>query len=114
MGFLPKPEDGEGERTITCVFANAPRAARKLEACALVAEPKLVDAKTSNNGGDQNVSDMRYLALKRYLAKQFHPDYAPGHGIEKIVRNEIFKEIWSEIDRLDHQEVSATCSVKVQ
>ena len=44
---------------------------------ALVAEAKLVDAKTNNNGGDQNVSDMRYLALKRYLAKQFHPDYAP-------------------------------------
>ena len=52
---------------------------------ALVAEAKLVDAKTNNNGGDQNVSDMRYLALKRYLAKQFHPDYASGHGTEKIV-----------------------------
>jgi hypothetical protein len=36
-----------------------------------------------------------------YLAKRFHPDYAPGQGIEKIVRNEIFKEIWNEIDRLD-------------
>jgi hypothetical protein len=35
------------------------------------------------------------------LAKRFHPDHAPGQGIEKIVRNEIFKEIWSEIDRLD-------------
>ena len=31
----------------------------------------------------------------------FHPDYAPEQGIEKIVRNEIFKEIWNEIDRLD-------------
>ena len=41
------------------------------------------------------------------LAKQFHPDYAPGEGIEKIVRNEIFKEIWNEIERLD-QGVSAT------
>ena len=36
----------------------------------------------------------------------FHPDYAPEQGIEKIVRNEIFKEIWNEIDRLD-QGVSA-------
>jgi hypothetical protein len=41
------------------------------------------------------------------LAKQFHPDYAPGRGIEKIVRNEIFKEIWIEIERLD-QGVSTT------
>jgi hypothetical protein len=71
---------------------------------ALMAEAELLEAtaKTSNNGGCQNVSDLRYAALKRYLAKRFHPDYAPGQGIEKTVRNEIFKEIWSEIERLDH------------
>src|SRR6266403_5289793 len=34
--------------------------------------------------------------------QRFHPDYAPGQGIEKIVRNEIFKEIWNEVERLDH------------
>jgi hypothetical protein len=75
---------------------------------ALVAEAKLVEAAENigNNGTSQSVSDFRYAALKRYLAKQFHPDYAPGHGIEKFVRNEIFKEIWS-VDRLNHQSVSA-------
>ena len=74
---------------------------------ALMAEAELLEAtaKASNNGGCQNVSDLRYASLKRYLAKRFHPDHAPGQGIEKIVRNEIFKEIWNEIDRLDHQEV---------
>jgi len=47
---------------------------------ALMAEAELLEAtaKTSNNGGCQNVSDLRYASLKRYLAKQFHPDYAPG------------------------------------
>ena len=76
---------------------------------ALMAEAGSLEAtaKTSNNGGCQNVSDLRYASLKRYLAKQFHPDYAPGRGIEKIVRNELFKEIWSEIERLD-QGISAT------
>ncbi len=76
---------------------------------ALMAEAQLLEAtaKPSNNGGCQNVSDVRYASLKRYLAKRFHPDYAPGQGIEKIVRNEIFKEIWNEVDRLD-QGVSAT------
>jgi hypothetical protein len=71
---------------------------------ALMAEAQLLDAtaKTGNKGGGaENVSDVRYASLKRYLAKRFHPDYAPGQGIEKIVRNEIFKEIWNEIDRLD-------------
>jgi hypothetical protein len=70
---------------------------------ALIAETQLLEAttRTSNNGSGQHVSDIRYASLKRYLAKQFHPDYAPGQGIEKIVRNEIFKEIWGEIERLD-------------
>jgi hypothetical protein len=67
-------------------------------------------AKTSNNGGRQNVTEFRYAALKRYLAKQFHPDYAPGQGIEKIVRNEIFKEIWNEIERLDQGFATARSS----
>jgi hypothetical protein len=62
---------------------------------------------SSHGGGDQKVSDLRYTSLKRYLAKRVHPDYAPGEGIEKIVRNEIFKEIWKEVDRLD-QGASAT------
>ena len=70
---------------------------------ALMAEAELLEgtAKTSNNGRCQNVSDVRYASLKRFLAKQFHPDHAPGQGIEKIVRSEIFKEIWNEIERLD-------------
>ncbi|HZD30009.1 MAG TPA: hypothetical protein VE251_15130, partial [Xanthobacteraceae bacterium] len=76
---------------------------------ALMAEAQLLEAtaKPSNNGPSQNISDLRYSSLKRYLAKRFHPDYGPGQGIEKIVRNEIFKEIWKEIERLD-QGVSAT------
>src|SRR5262245_47598669 len=75
---------------------------------ALMAEAQLRQATTkiSNNGACHNVTDVRYASLKRYLAKQFHPDCAPGRGIEKIVRNEIFKEIWDEIERLD-QGISA-------
>jgi hypothetical protein len=70
---------------------------------ALMAEAQLREAtaKTGNNGDGQNVSDLKYVSLKRYLAKRFHPDHAPGQGIEKTVRNEVFKEIWSEIERLD-------------
>jgi len=78
---------------------------------ALMAEAQLLEAtaKPTNNGAAQNVSDLRYSSLKRYLAKRFHPDYGPGQGIEKVVRNELFKEIWNEIERLD-QGVSATRS----
>ena len=81
---------------------------------ALAAEAKLAEtdrqlAEALASANRQNVSEFRYVVLRRYLAKQFHPDYAPGHGIiEKVVRNEIFKEIWSEIERLDYQAVPAT------
>ena len=83
---------------------------------ALMAEAQLLEAtaKTGNKGGGaENVREVRYASLKRYLAKRFHPDYAPGQGIEKIVRNENFKEIWNEIDRLD-QGVSATRGATVR
>jgi hypothetical protein len=76
-----------------------------------MAEAQLLEAiaKSTNNGASQKVTDLRYASLKRYLAKRFHPDYAPGEGIEKMVRNEIFKEIWNEVDRLD-EGVEATRS----
>jgi hypothetical protein len=45
--------------------------------------------------------DQRYGALRRFLAKRFHPDHAPGTGIEKLIRGEIFKEIWGEVGRLE-------------
>ena len=79
---------------------------------ALMAEGELLEAiaKTSSSSGSNKVSDLRYASLKRYLAKRFHPDYAPGQGIEKIVRNEIFKEIWNEIERLDQGFATARSS----
>jgi hypothetical protein len=78
---------------------------------ALMAEAQLLEATatTKNNGGSERVTDLRYASLKRYLAKRFHPDYSPGEGIEKVVRSEIFKEIWNEVDRLD-EGVAATRS----
>jgi hypothetical protein len=72
---------------------------------ALVAEAALLEIETGNNDERQNVRDLRYAALKRYLAKQFHPDFSPGEGIEKVIRSEIFKEVWSEVERLDRQTV---------
>jgi hypothetical protein len=44
---------------------------------ALMGEAQLLEARTrtSNKGASHHG---RYASLKRYLAKQFHPDYAPG------------------------------------
>ena len=69
---------------------------------AQLAEQKLStlnDTTLNDTGGDPN--DQRYGALRRFLAKRFHPDHAPGTGIEKLIRGEIFKEIWSEVGRIE-------------
>ena len=82
----------------------------KIRALRAEAECLEATAKTSINAGCQNPTELRYAALKRYLAKRFHPDFAPGEGIEKVVRNEIFKEIWNEIERLDQGFATARSS----
>ena len=66
----------------------------------MAAEARLNDLQNSDTG----VADRRYGALRRFLAKQFHPDHAPGSGFEKTIRSEMFKEIWSEIDRIDAEQ----------
>src|SRR5262245_2266617 len=79
------------------------------EVRALMAETQLLEvtAKKGNDGGRQNVGDVSYTSIKRYLARRLQPEFARGEGIEKVVRNEFLKEIWNEIDRLD-QGLSAT------
>ena len=64
---------------------------------ALLAEERL--SKLVDTAHDPD--DQRYGALRRFLAKRFHPDHAPGTGIEKLTRGEIFKEIWGEVGRID-------------
>ena len=63
----------------------------------LLAEERLRTQRNSETGK----GDGRYSALKTFLARRFHPDQAPGSGFEKLVRTEIFKEIWEEIGRID-------------
>ncbi len=61
------------------------------------AEEHLGDSRRADSGA----GDARYGTLRRFLAKQFHPDHAPGSGIEKMIRSEMFKEIWAEVERVD-------------
>lgn len=52
---------------------------------------------------DGNAVD-RYAVLKRFLARKFHPDHTQSEGFERLMRAEIFKEIWTEIDRIEKDE----------
>ena len=73
---LPPTSLADGEKN-GVAFATASGAASLAALRAMPAERLLeATAKTRNNGGRQNVSDVRYASLKRYLAKRFHPDFA--------------------------------------
>jgi hypothetical protein len=51
--------------------------------------------------GAADPSNRKYRKLKTVLAKLFHPDHSHASGIEKMVRTETFKLIWSEIEKID-------------
>ena len=42
----------------------------------------------------------RFDALRRLIAKELHPDFCDGGGIEKLIRAEFFKRVWSQIEEI--------------
>jgi len=46
-------------------------------------------------------SDERYAKLKKFLAKEFHPDYCLGTELERKFRSDFFKIMWSKVEELD-------------
>jgi hypothetical protein len=47
--------------------------------------------------------DNRFDALRRLVAKELHPDFCTGGHLEKLMRQEYFKKLWPEIERLAEQ-----------
>ncbi len=43
----------------------------------------------------------RYRALKKFIAREFHPDQVRADGIERLVRTEVFKTIWAHIEEIE-------------
>ncbi len=66
----------------------------KWEKRALAAE-----AQISILGADS--SSRKYQQLKNALAKEFHPDHLSPSDIEKAIRTETFKLIWTKIEEID-------------
>jgi hypothetical protein len=62
---------------------------------ALVAK-ELLEAELSR----RTKGDDRFDALRRLIAKELHPDFCTGGQLEKLMRQECFKKLWPEIERL--------------
>ena len=46
----------------------------------------------------------RFDALRRLIAKELHPDFCTGGQLEKLLRQECFKRLGPEIERIAEQE----------
>lgn len=51
--------------------------------------------------GPAKEGDPKYAALRRFLARELHPDAAPAADDVRSVKSELFKLVWAEITRLD-------------
>ena len=60
------------------------------KARALVAEQKATDL-TAQLANRQATRDDHFQALRRLVARELHPDFCEGGGVEKIIRAEFFK-----------------------
>lgn len=45
-------------------------------------------------------SDKKFDQLRRFLARELHPDLAGGDGAERSVREALFKRVWAKIEQL--------------
>ena len=45
-------------------------------------------------------SDRRFDALRRFLARELHPDLAGADAKARYIREEIFKRVWAKIEEL--------------
>ena len=46
-------------------------------------------------------TDNRFAQVKRLLALEFHPDQSQGAGIDRLVREAIFKRLWPLIEDIE-------------
>jgi phytoene dehydrogenase-like protein len=44
--------------------------------------------------------DKRFNLLRRYLARELHPDLAGEDAAERVIRETIFKRVWAKIEQL--------------
>jgi hypothetical protein len=65
------------------------------KARALAAEEQLGSERSRRSKGDD-----RFDALRRLVVKELHPDYCNGGTLEKLIRQECFKKLWPENERL--------------
>jgi len=50
---------------------------------------------------ERDGSDAKFRRAKSAFARLYHPDRLTGEGPETIIRTEVFKEFWDELQRIE-------------
>jgi len=79
--------------------AEARAAAAEKRAAAAEARAAAAEAVKGNPNAGGGTDKLR--EAKRTFARLYHPDNVHGSGIDKMVRAEIFKEFWRELERIE-------------
>lgn len=96
------PADDDGEETLLDLLANevvalhATIAQLREEGETTIAEREEWKARAL---AAESGIDGKFLSLRRLLAHELHPDHSQDES-ERIMRAEIFKRLWPEIERI--------------
>jgi len=67
---------------------------------AAAAEDRAVALQTALESGGGRGADRRFDSLRRFLARELHPDLAGSDLAARALREEIFKRVWAKIEEL--------------
>lgn len=59
--------------------------------------------KMNSTVGHAPSPDWKFREVKAAFARLYHPDRTTQAGIERLVREQVFKEFWLEIERIDRK-----------
>lgn len=62
---------------------------------------KELERRISRFGTISTENDTKFQKIKTKFANMYHPDKIIGSKIEKIIKQEIFKEFWAEIENIE-------------
>ncbi len=71
----------------------------------MAAQQRELDALRSSGAGgappDMAEDRGRFQRAKRAFAERFHPDRATGGTMDRLIREQVFKEFWAELEKIE-------------
>jgi hypothetical protein len=85
---------------LTAVAAEAIKQRDLWQMTASSAEERLRVLQAESDGPGGAGRDRRFDQLRRFLARELHPDLAGEDGADRAVREALFKRVWAKIEQL--------------